>query len=526
MTPDNRLVSSEPVDFCVYGEGEAVFLQLLQNPRLWHEKSASLSAESLFCNVRSPYLSGFPEPEIENMMLLETQRGCPYRCGYCYYNKSRHHVSAVSADLVLEGIQWACDQGIGEVYLLDPSLNVRPGLKNLLNEIERINHDGRISIRSEIRAEAITPSLAQSFARAGFTEFEIGLQTTNPQALKLMNRPTDPERVRKGVNHLQEVGVLPSVDLIIGLPGDDLASFKASVDFVAEHRMYEDIQVFFLSVLPGTDFRRNTRELGLRYQSRPPYTVIDTRGFSQDDMLSAFFYAEDVFDVVLQPEPDLDLSYRFETASVEIPARGIPQRPGGRDYISKIILDAELPLSRIEDMARRVSHPYQIIFRPPLDNRAFMLKVVEILSVENPQTPLEIVFMEPHTLPDPVAFEAALKLHRPLYLDLDLPAYGSRTFLFTLVSTDTDIKFDGIMKRQVFLWKSDHLPDMAELEELFSLDGVLMDNRVSREAWIKWQDEFAKQEDKIPFISFADISLQHRWIGLTSDGEYWSEALL
>ncbi|MDM8525902.1 radical SAM protein [Desulfococcaceae bacterium HSG8] len=512
VTPDNPLPDSECVDFRVYGEGEAVFLELLREPSLWKRKYASLGADSFFRSTRSPYLCKLLEPEIENMILIETQRGCPYRCRYCYYNKSRGRVSAVSEDLVLEGIQWAYDRGIAEAYLLDPSLNARPRLKKLLRGIAEINSDQRMSLRSEIRAEAITPQLAEQFVLAGFQEFEIGLQSTNPEALRQMNRPTDLEHFRQGVKNLQNAGIRFQLDLILGLPGDDLEGFRSSVDFVAANDIHQDVHVFFLSVLPGTDFRRKSGELGLRYEPRPPYTIIETPGFSQDDMVSGFFYAEDAFGIALQPEPDLDLSYRDgETVMVEFPACGIHAHTGFGPYLSKIVMETVLPISRLENMTRRLSQPYQIIFMPSLENRAFMLKAVSIFSDKNPFTPLEMVFMEPRILPDIEAFEASLELRRPLYLDLDIPALGTGSVIYTLVSSARDPRFGGLMKRQVFRWQSDRLPETGELEELFSLDGVLMDNTLPANIWEKWQDVFANRADDLPLLTFADVSLQRRW---------------
>ena len=83
VTPDNSLIDSPVVDVRVCGEGEQAFQRLLQDPAGWEHKQVS---ESPVGNIGpSPYLDDLLEPEMENMMLLETQRGCPYRCAFCYY---------------------------------------------------------------------------------------------------------------------------------------------------------------------------------------------------------------------------------------------------------------------------------------------------------------------------------------------------------------------------------------------------------------------------------------------------------
>ncbi|MCP4691888.1 MAG: radical SAM protein, partial [Desulfobacterales bacterium] len=247
VTPDNALIRTGDVDFFVYGDGEAIFTRLLREPDLWLEKNGARDAGAIFRSSPSPYLNGLLEPDIENMMLLETQRGCPYRCGCCYYNKSRKRLSFADEAPLLQSVRWAVEREIPELYLLDPSLNARPGLKNLLKKIAGINPDGRLAVISEIRAEGVDAELADLFAKAGFTWFEIGLQSTNPRALKILNRPTDLKRFLQGVRLLKERGISPRIDLIAGLPGDDLRRFRESVDFVAEHDLGDDVQVFPLS---------------------------------------------------------------------------------------------------------------------------------------------------------------------------------------------------------------------------------------------------------------------------------------
>ena len=78
------------------------------------------------------------EPEIENMILVETQRGCPYRCGYCYYGKSRRRLRSVPPGRVIEAIAWARHQQLAEAYLLDPCLNSRRDLPDLLASLARV----------------------------------------------------------------------------------------------------------------------------------------------------------------------------------------------------------------------------------------------------------------------------------------------------------------------------------------------------------------------------------------------------
>jgi hypothetical protein len=522
ITPDNPVVDSPAVDFSVFGEGEAVFQRLLSDPALWRRRSAAAGAEALFVDSPSPYLEGLLEPQIENMLLLETQRGCPYRCGYCYYNKSRQGIALKDEARLLDAVRWAQRHGIAEVFLLDPTLNVRPGLSGLLGKFAGINRGGSPALLSEIRAETVDASLADRFAAAGFSWFEVGLQSTNPRALAAMNRPTDLARFVAGASRLKTRGITVGVDLIAGLPGDDPQGFRRSVDFVFENRFTDDVQVFPLSVLPGTEFRKSCRSLGLRYHPDPPYPVLTTPAFSEADLLAALDYAEVRFDVCLYPMPDLDVAWRRAGA----PEGGDHYLVAGdRRCLRKLVLTEERPPEALTAAARELAHPYQVIFGPGVRRTDYMAALLEQLTSANPFTPLELVFIEPAQIPDTDRLLERTRLRRPGFLDIDqrylFAAPGNRSILFTLVSEKRRPVFTGDMQRQVHHWRNPELPTRADLKALARLDGIVIDAPAEPGALAAWQKRFARYATDYLHIGFADIDRQRHWLEITDTGNYY-----
>jgi hypothetical protein len=529
IAPDIGAGRGREVDFFACGEGEVLFRRLLTDPGFWDRRSASMSASGVFRSAPSPYLDGLLEPQLENLMLLETQRGCPYRCGFCRYNKARRGLVFADESLLLRAAAWAVGQGIGEVYLLDPSLNTRPRLKPLLAGLARLNAAGGTSFFSEIRAEAVDGELADLFAAAGFNWFEVGLQSTNPGALKIMNRETDLKRFLRGAQLLKERGITPSVDLIIGLPGDDLAGFMRSVDFVADHGLQEDVQIFPLAVLPGTEFRARSSQLGLRYEPHPPYTVVETATFSREDFLLAYDYAESRFDTVFFPLPDLDVSWRVDRARGFRQAADVWVRLGEGSFLAKLLLNRRRPLRDIRRLARRLTHPYQVLVGPGAGDIDYLREVLGDVSAANPFTPLEVVFFEPRAAPPAKQLLAAVKLKRPHFLDGDLRFLGARpgnrAVLFTLVSQDPDPRFQGDMQRQVYWWQRSALPALDELNAFAGLDGVLIDPPATAREIAEWQDGAGREAAEMHHISFSDVHLQRRWLLRASPGEYAERAM-
>ena len=526
ITPDSPWLMDETIDFFVQGEGEEFFTRLLHEPHLMFHPNENCESAHRFPLESSPYLGTALDPGLENIMLLETMRGCPHGCAFCFYNKSRKGMTFKEDSRVLEGMAWAREKEIREIYLLDPSLNSRPGLKDLLKKIAVINKDHKLALISEMRAEAIDEELADLLSAAGFTRLEVGLQSTNPAALKLMRRKTDLHAFAKGARRLMEKKITPVVDLIVGLPGDDLGGFERTIRFVADQQLHRDIQVFPLSILPGTEFRRRRKALGLIFEETPPYTVISTPTFSEQDIPAAFNMAEDCFHRALYAMPDLDPAYRTGALPSDIKvAKDIWIRAGEAKLTYKVFLHRDRTDADLAKTARKVTHPYQLMVPPGADPEQIN-KTVTLFTACNPYTPLELVFFEPGRLPDTAGLLSAARLARPHYLDNDLrllyPEPGNRAIWFTLVSEKVNAAFSGPAKRHVFWWKKSHLPEEFQMENLEEngFDGILIDTPASPEQIANWQDEIAHRAEDLMPIAFSETGLHKRWLQKTRPEHY------
>lgn len=527
ITADNPFLSSPEVDVWVFGDGEAVFRRLLEDPAIWRQRYHACSATEIFSKAPSPYIAGLLDAHIENTCLLETQRGCPYTCGYCYYNKSISQPSYADPNHLRRAVRWAFDHDIAELFFLDPAFQVRPDIITLLKEISTLNKSGKMALLSEIRAETITPRHADLFAAAGFTWFEIGLQSIHPDVQKQMQRPVDLNRFLRGVSLLQERQIRFGIDLMAGLPGDDLAGFKRSVDFVVEKNLDQDVLVFPLSVLPGTEFRKTHAALGLDFSPQPPYLISRTTTFSADDLYDAIIYAESALGVALYPLPDLDLSWR-SSRSKQIPT-DIPDRCitiGSEQIITKLLLFRERSDAQLTAAAQKLAHPYQIFFGGKVSDSTYIRHVLKILSAINPFTPFEVIFIDPATVPNLRMLLAVIQLQRPAYLDHELRYLyrypGNRSVQFTIVSDDVHRVYTEDMQRQIYWWRHNDLPDSDILDGLTHVDGVLIDPPAwTPETIWTWQDHFAPHAQSLQLISFADMAAQHRWRILTQSDDYY-----
>ena len=101
-----------------------------------------------------------------------------------------------------------------------------------------------------------------------------------------MGRPTNLAAFERGVKAMMAEGIKVRVDLILGLPGDTVDSVRRGIEFLHRTRAYSEVQVFNLSILPGTAFRREAEQLGLQYQPWPPYYVLQTPTLDMEDIFA------------------------------------------------------------------------------------------------------------------------------------------------------------------------------------------------------------------------------------------------
>ena len=118
-----------------------------------------------------------------------------------------------------------------------------------------------------------------------------------------MDRKVNLKAFERGAKAMLDAGIDVRVDLILGLPGDTVDSFRRNVEYLRNSELFTAVQVFNLSILPGTAFRQEAQSLGLVYQPRPPYYVLRTPAFLLEDLYGLMEEAQEAFDLEFDPLP-------------------------------------------------------------------------------------------------------------------------------------------------------------------------------------------------------------------------------
>ncbi len=282
------------VDAFVRGEGEHLFASLIKKvtrrtplPRFCREKTAlDLSA------IPNPYLSNVLKTHPQSILHLETMRGCPFSCAYCYYPKSLHEIRFFPEQRIPDFFDYARKHLSKEIYIMDPSFNSCGRFIESLKQIKKANPT-KIPLHTEIRLENINAQSAVLMQEAGFVSVEAGLQTTNPAALKQICRNFNRRKFIQGAGLLQEHNIEIRTGAILGLPGDTLEDFSETLNFLIKHQLEDHAEIYPLSLLPGSALLSRAKKTKIFHQFLPPYFVLETPEMSSSDLLKAVLLIRD-----------------------------------------------------------------------------------------------------------------------------------------------------------------------------------------------------------------------------------------
>lgn len=297
------------VDFVMRGEGELVFTKYLEhldagNPATLGEIESLTyrQGDEIFSTPQMhpmdlallpfPYEDDFSD--VQNQIIYyESSRGCPYHCGYCL-SSVENGVRFVPLDKVLPDLQKFLDKNAPQVKFIDRTFNCKKSHAMTIWKYLHEHDNGVTNFHFEITADLIDQETIDFLktVRKGLFQFEIGVQSTNPQTIRAINRNVDFAALSEIVQQIKDGGnIHQHLDLIAGLPYEDYDSFGRSFnDVYALHP--EQLQLGFLKVLKGSMLHQKQKEFEIVYHDTAPYEVLTTHELPYADTLRLKYVEE------------------------------------------------------------------------------------------------------------------------------------------------------------------------------------------------------------------------------------------
>ena len=296
-------LKEEPaVDLVMMGEGEITFAHFLkallegedlkQVPGLMVRNADGTFTDTGFRQVMDMSQIPFPYAfmdmkELEHRIIYyESSRGCPFSCAYCLSSIDKK-LRFRSLDLVLPELEWFLQAKVPQVKFVDRTFNCKKSHAMAIWQYIRDHDNGVTNFHFEIAADLLDKDELDllSTMRPGLVQLEIGVQSTNEKTLETIRRKTDIEEIRQITATINSWhNIHQHLDLIAGLPWEDLESFKKSFNDVYEMEP-EQLQLGFLKVLKGSYMEELIPTCDLLYSAAPPYEVLCTKWLSYGDVL-------------------------------------------------------------------------------------------------------------------------------------------------------------------------------------------------------------------------------------------------
>lgn len=290
-----------PIDMVMENEGEPIWYDYMEH--LLHHKMPLEAIEGILFRDSEGNVIETPKRAPMNMadvpfvyddleglehkiMYYEGSRGCPFNCQYCL-SSAEKGVRFLPLERILQELQYFLDHRVKQIKFVDRTFNANKKIAMAIWAYIIEHDNGHTNFHFEIAAELMDEEIFTllSTARPGLIQFEIGVQSTNPEVLKLIKRPMPFEEIKEVVLQIKALGnIHQHLDLIAGLPLEDYASFEKSFNDVISLRP-EQFQLGFLKLLKGSGLRENAEAYGIIYKSKPPYEVLYTREMPYESML-------------------------------------------------------------------------------------------------------------------------------------------------------------------------------------------------------------------------------------------------
>ncbi len=295
------------LDFIMAGEGELTFVDLIEKTQtgsgefllnvnevkgLYYrnqnghtEYSGNRELIQNLDDIPFPYpeiLSGQADPD-HKIYYYESSRGCPFGCSYCLSSVDKR-VRFKSLERTCQELQIFLDHNIKLVKFVDRTYNLDE--KRYLGIWDYIlkHHNGKTMFHFEIEAEYLSDAALEFLQKVpeGVMQFEMGVQSANKKTVAAINRSTNIEVLAEKIKKIPRT-IHQHLDLIAGLPYEDLKSFGSSYDFVMALKP-DALQLGFLKILNGTVMEDYARSHGWKWMDSPVYETFSTPYLSFSDM--------------------------------------------------------------------------------------------------------------------------------------------------------------------------------------------------------------------------------------------------
>ena len=279
-------VNFDASDYIVQGEGDLAFYQLVKAIQSGLSPTERMIQAPLpdIKTIVMPYDDYTDEDVANRYIYVEASRGCPFQCEFCLSSRDEK-VRNFETSMFLEALEKLWQRGVRNFKFIDRTFNLNIKTATRLLDFF-LSKDEALFVHFEVIPDHFPAALKErmtQFAPATL-QLEIGIQTLNLDVAKNIHRNLKLDKIYDNIQFLeQKTSAHMHLDLIVGLPGEDLQSFGKGLDTLVALTDAE-IQIGILKKLAGTTLDRHDKQFEMVYSDIPPYDILRNNTLSFDDI--------------------------------------------------------------------------------------------------------------------------------------------------------------------------------------------------------------------------------------------------
>lgn len=324
-TPDYKQKSQEyfeansSVDICVHGEGEAAIVDILEsiistNSEIVYKESelakvqgiSFRSKQELSQIIRTDSRTRLAKPEVipspyqkgvfdhyqgkVEAAIIESNRGCPFGCTFCDWGSATNQkVRKYDLERVMKELDWIISRSVKVLWIADANFGMYDRdielAQYIVDQKSKYGYPQEVVVNYTKNTTWRLAEIIKIFSKGGIiSQGVISIQSTDEETLKVINRKNiKTEKYDELTKIFSESNLPLSTDLMIGLPGSTVNSFKSDLQRYFERDI--SVKAYPTQLLPNSPMADPDYMAKYEIKVDKESYLISTSSYSEQDLI-------------------------------------------------------------------------------------------------------------------------------------------------------------------------------------------------------------------------------------------------